>query len=611
MNNKAVKFTLATLCLFSISYAEKIKLEFTNAKLSTVVDAISQVSKVNILWDKNAIAKKDSLTSISIQKPVNDLFILNKILLENGLILVKDKKFDIYYVKQADEANIAFPQEVAPVLGIDPFNKVVKFIESIKTENAILDYDTKTLTIYYKDTKENIDRVKEFLGPYSKYVLQEAKDKADIINKKGKPITKEYPLSYEDYKSIEQELLNNMSIFGKVEYDKNRGRLVITDLAENIQKITPLISKKIQGKIVTRCFYVRELEPGEIFYKIKFGELSEVGSVNFLYKGFDIHTITASPGQPPQVVSLSKTLNEGSVKETATEGQPKESTAKKSISGGYAINSLPRICISDTPEVIDKIKYKYYNELLDKPYQIMIEARIVEISSNSLKDLGIQWGGLFQKTNTVVAGTSLSKSSMGMPTNYAVDFPAANISQGQGFALGFVTGNLANYLDIRLSALQKVGKSKLLSAPKILTTDGETALIRQGFEIPYITGATATTPGNVNFKNAVMQLKVTPFSMTDGNIVLNIELSKDEPDFSRAIQGIPPIITKTVISRVAVKDGATVVIGGIIEKKESEIDSGVPGLMNIPLLGYLFKNKYKTSDSSELLIFISPKIVYE
>ncbi|MGC8735031.1 MAG: hypothetical protein ACP5RD_08425 [bacterium] len=129
--------------------------------------------------------------------------------------------------------------------------------------------------------------------------------------------------------------------------------------------------------------------------------------------------------------------------------------------------------------------------------------------------------------------------------------------------------------------------------------------------MPYITGATATTPGNVNFKNAVMQLKVTPFSMTDGNIVLNIELSKDEPDFSKAIQGIPPIITKTVISRVAVKDGATVVIGGIIEKKESEIDSGVPGLMNIPLLGYLFKNKYKSSDSSELLIFISPKIVYE
>ncbi|MGC9081479.1 MAG: pilus assembly protein PilQ, partial [Sulfurihydrogenibium sp.] len=403
MNNKAVKFTLATLCLFSISYAEKIKLEFTNAKLSTVVDAISQVSKVNILWDKNAIAKKDSLTSISIQKPVNDLFILNKILLENGLILVKDKKSDIYYVKQADETNIAFPPEVTPVLGTDPFNKVVKFIESIKTENAILDYDTKTLTIYYKDIKENVDRVKEFLGPYSKYVLQEAKDKADVINKKGKPITKEYPLSYEDYKSIEQELLNNMSIFGKVEYDKNRGRLVITDLAENIQKITPLISKKIQGKIVTRCFYVRELEPGEIFYKIKFGELSEVGSINFLYRGFDIDTITAPSGQPPQVVSLSKTyvLDDKSVKETTAEGQPQQAqtttaqqpTAKKSVSGGYTINSLPKICISDTPEVIDKIKYKYYNELLDKPYQIMIEARIVEISSNSLKDLGIQWGG--------------------------------------------------------------------------------------------------------------------------------------------------------------------------------------------------------------------------
>mgnify|MGYP001773297885 CR=1 FL=1 len=124
-------------------------------------------------------------------------------------------------------------------------------------------------------------------------------------------------------------------------------------------------------------------------------------------------------------------------------------------------------------------------------------------------------------------------------TNYAVDFPAANAMANQGLAFSIIAGGLSNFIDLRISALQKVGKTKILSAPKVLTTDGETALIRQGYEIPYITGATATTPGNVSFKNAVMQLKVTPFSMADGNIILNIELSKDEPDFGKAIQGVP------------------------------------------------------------------------
>lgn len=597
---------IVNLVIYSYSFAGKIRLEFSNAKLGTVVDAISQVSGINVLWDKNAVAKKDSLVNVMILKPMEDIFILNKILLENGLILVKDKQTGIYLIKEADEIKTSFPLDSLSITGEQPFTKVVDYIKSVKTEYGVFDYNSNVYSLYYKDTKENVEKVKAFLEPYIKYISESAKNQQQLFEKKGKPIRRVYPLSYDAFLSIKDSIQIELSPFGKIDYDTKEGKLIIIDFSDVLQKITPIISKKLQEKIVTKCFYVREIEPGEIYNNIKFKELSEIGSISFQYKKFDVSTIKGNT-----VASVSKPFKIGEQKEDLlqTQSQTQPSTTQQlpqsqSISGEYTISSLPRVCISDYPEVIDKIKYKYYNELLEKPYQIMIEARIVEISSNNVKDLGIQWGGSLTNSNNT---TVISGSNSG---NYAVDFPA-NVIPKSGFALGILLSSTSNFLDIRLSALQRVGKTKLLSAPKILTTDGETALIRQGYEIPYIIGATATTPGNVNFKNASLQLKVTPFTMTDGNIILNIELSKDEPDFSRQVLGVPSIITKTIINRVSVKDGSTLVIGGIIEKKESESNRGVPGLMNIPVLGNLFRNSYTSNESTELLIFLTPKIIYE
>jgi type IV pilus assembly protein PilQ len=597
---------IVNLVIYSYSFAGKIRLEFSNAKLGTVVDAISQVSGINVLWDKNAVAKKDSLVNVMILKPMEDIFILNKILLENGLILVKDKQTGIYLIKEADEIKTSFPLDSLSITGEQPFTKVVDYIKSVKTEYGVFDYNSNVYSLYYKDTKENVEKVKAFLEPYIKYISESAKNQQQLFEKKGKPIRRVYPLSYDAFLSIKDSIQIELSPFGKIDYDTKEGKLIIIDFSDVLQKITPIISKKLQEKIVTKCFYVREIEPGEIYNNIKFKELSEIGSISFQYKKFDVSTIKGNT-----VASVSKPFKIGEQKEDLlqTQSQTQPSTTQQlpqsqSISGEYTISSLPRVCISDYPEVIDKIKYKYYNELLEKPYQIMIEARIVEISSNNVKDLGIQWGGSLTNSNNT---TVISGSNSG---NYAVDFPA-NVIPKSGFALGILLSSTSNFLDIRLSALQRVGKTKLLSAPKILTTDGETALIRQGYEIPYIIGATATTPGNVNFKNASLQLKVTPFTMTDGNIILNIELSKDEPDFSRQVLGVPSIITKTIINRVSIKDGSTLVIGGIIEKKESESNRGVPGLMNIPVLGNLFRNSYTSNESTELLIFLTPKIIYE
>lgn len=613
MSRKIFYGLIYSAICFGNASAEMLSIELANAKLSTAVDAISQVSRMNVIWDKNAVAYRDKLVSIVINKPIEDQKLLNLILIQNGLIAVKDQKFGVYYIKEADEFAIVFPLDAVGTIGPEPFNRLVEYIKSVKTENAIFEYNTQSYSIYYKDTKENVNKIKLFATDYSKYIQEVGQKQKDLFEKKGKPIRKEYDISYEDYKEIEENIKSILSPYGRVFYDKNIKKAILVDFDENIQKVSPIISRKMKSKIVTKCFYVRELEPGEVYNTIKYSELSDVGNVTFKYKSIDIASIQSRSGQPPEVVQIPKILKTGEVIEAKDVGvaspQATPTSPTQQVRGDYTVSNLPRMCISDYPEVVDKIKYKYDGILLERPYQVQIEARIVEISSESIKDLGIQWGGQYIGNNVSIGGaqtTSITASN----SKYAVDFPSSTLP-GQGFSFGLIAGGLSNFVDLRLSALERVGKTRLLSAPKVLTSDGETALIRQGYEIPYITGVTATTPGNVMFKNAVLQLKVTPFTFIDGSIVLNIELSKDEPDFTKQLAGAPPIYTKTLITRISVKDGNTAVLGGILEKKQQYLEKGVPGLMKIPIFGYLFKNDYKQEASTELLIFISPKIVYE
>jgi len=346
------------------------------------------------------------------------------------------------------------------------------------------------------------------------------------------------------------------------------------------------------------------LDPGELIENIKEKELSENGTIVFKSKEtVQVGSSTTNKAQPIQVGAVSDT-----VKPTQT-----------------IVTNLPRICITDTPKVIEKIKYKYSDYLLDRPYQIVIEARIVQVSTSNLKDLGIQWGGLASNidnnnTKFIVGGGSKSDIAITSGTGtelyrgrYAVDFPATAATFPGGFAIGFSLGGLQNFLDVRLSALQSIGRSKILSKPQIVTIDGETAEISQGYEVPYTTTVAAGggTVSSVSFKKATLKLNVTPRTTADGNIIMDLTITQDVPDFKNLILGNPPIQTKTVTSKVVAKDGSVIAIGGILEKTEDVKDSGVPGLMNIPIFGYLFKEKYQQEKTNELLIFLSPKIVYE
>ncbi len=254
---------------------------------------------------------------------------------------------------------------------------------------------------------------------------------------------------------------------------------------------------------------------------------------------------------------------------------------------------------------------------LDKPTpQVLIEGRIVEVNTANTWDLGIQWGLNVSPTNTLssIGGLSgLPRVGTGPFTgkNYLVDFPSKNATtnSGSGFTFGVISPDGTVGLDLQLSALETIGKGKIISNPKILTVDNGKAKILQGKSIPV---RKLTTEGTISteFKDVTLELIVTPHITPDGSVSMAVEIKKEELDPTvPSVEGVPGTDKKEANTNVIIRNGETVVIGGMYKIQTSESDTGVPGLMKIPILGWLFKNRVEDTKTSELLIFITPRIV--
>lgn len=294
------------------------------------------------------------------------------------------------------------------------------------------------------------------------------------------------------------------------------------------------------------------------------------------------------------------------------------------------------LLVRDVPYNVEKI-LDIVKGLDSKTPQILIEARIVEASTNFTRELGIQWGGnLTAGTSRLTGGVSQTSAGgtaspmtggVGLSgNNFIVNFPAT-LEQGFGSALGFTIGNVGGtkQLDIQLSAMEDSGKGRILSNPKILALDNREAKISSGFEILIpvtsilgigTTGTSGATTGStstvgVTTIEAKLELTVTPHVTSDNQIVMHVKTDKKEPDFNRQVQNIPPLTTRTAETDLLVKDGETVVIGGIYQRNESIDNLAVPWISKIPILGWLFKKESKTDTVSELLIFITPTIYKE
>ncbi|MFA4918290.1 MAG: type IV pilus secretin PilQ [Thermodesulfovibrionales bacterium] len=256
---------------------------------------------------------------------------------------------------------------------------------------------------------------------------------------------------------------------------------------------------------------------------------------------------------------------------------------------------------------------------LDRPTsQVLIEARIVEVNTNSEYELGIQWGLNLNLTNTLgsiggLKGVPLLSTGPVTGGNYLVDFPAkgAGPLSGSGFTFGIIDPSKSIGLDMQLSAIESMGKLKVVSNPKILTVDNEKAKILQGKSIPV---RKLTTEGTVSteFKDVTLELNVTPHITPDGSISMSVEIKKEELDPTvPSVEGVPGTDKKEANTKVIIKDGETIVIGGMYKVTTNDSQTGVPGLMNIPILGWLFKSNKISQSTSELLIFITPRILLD
>lgn len=263
--------------------------------------------------------------------------------------------------------------------------------------------------------------------------------------------------------------------------------------------------------------------------------------------------------------------------------------------------------------------------------QVLIEAHIVEATRQTAYELGVQWGGAYkgsqyqigpnaatnltgsqtisQTTSQTSAGTTSGAfDPISLVPGMALTLPGS-ITASEGLNIGAMLQKRTNILAVQLSALQNNGQLKILSSPSITTLDNQTATIESGKEVPFQTVQQGEV--NVEFKKAVLSLKVTPH-VIDGKILkLNILTHKDELDFTNNVSGNPTIITKNAETNVVLFDGQTTVIGGLNKESLSDSESGIPMLSDIPIIGHLFKRTGNKSDKEEILIFITPHLLKE
>ena len=241
---------------------------------------------------------------------------------------------------------------------------------------------------------------------------------------------------------------------------------------------------------------------------------------------------------------------------------------------------------------------------LDIPVrQVMIEARIVEANVDYDKSLGVRWGGSSNWGNFTAGGNGTVSGASATNGPY-VDMGVTNATSSIG--LGFLTNN--TILDLELTAMEKSGNGEVVSQPKVVTSDKETAKILKGTEVPY-QEASSSGATSVSFKEASLSLEVTPQITPDNRIIMEVKVTKDEPDYVNTVLGVPPIKKNEVNAKVLVADGETIVIGGVFSNTQSKVVDKVPFLGDVPYVGRLFRRDVVSESKSELLVFLTPRIM--
>ncbi|MGZ5049614.1 MAG: type IV pilus secretin PilQ [Methylobacter sp.] len=283
------------------------------------------------------------------------------------------------------------------------------------------------------------------------------------------------------------------------------------------------------------------------------------------------------------------------------------------------------LIVRETTKRLDEIK-KLIRKLDVPVRQVMIEARVVIANDNFTQNLGVKFGAAKEasvgssKTFAVGGGYNPSQQQTGdptvdtkRPTDMLVDLGASAISGTPPGALAMTLARGADYvLNLELQALKAEGKAEIVSNPRVMTMDRCTAVMKQGVQIAYqsVTVASGASVTTITYKDAVLELNVTPQITPGGSVVMNLLVKKDVPNYTNVTaQGNPTIDKREVNTSVLVEDGETIVLGGVYEGQESINKNKIPFFADIPGIGFLFTNSSEQQNKQELLIFVTPKIM--
>jgi type IV pilus assembly protein PilQ len=573
------KLLLIIACaLISLAYATTLReMRFENTKLETVLKALSQVAELNVLFDPNISADLQKPVSVSVYKPMPIGEATNLILKEYGLIAVPvDAK--VYRITKAGELTLN-----VGALGEDQVRKIVGFLKERVSPSAEIVIDRTLGTIYIRDEEARIKRLEPALKDFQKVVgkIAPAEERITrVFYLKNINVEEAYRLISPKIKK--DTVINRVPTFNA---------LVITDTPSQIEEYTKTLKSFLsetprERRPITKIFYLKYISPKEFIDMIK--PLMSEASVVLSGGGFKVETVPQQPqptaGQQPQA---------------------QVQTAPTPI-----LKEFNAVMITDYPEVIENIMDRFKEYISEEPVRVRIEARITEVSEEALRELGINWNALFSNTRFPEAwsGGVGSNVRVGSPPTW---WPIPGLSpEPGGIAIFTYQKGVLNALNLRISALERIAAIKNIAKPSVLTINGQKATIKQGIQVPYQTaavGAGGTAVPNIQFKDVVLQLDVTPIVSPDGRIMMEVELKRDTIGIQTPSG--PAINTKEVKTKIIVEDGQTIVIGGVIDDQSNTTNEGIPGLVRVPLLKYLFGQERINTRNSELLIFITPLLV--
>jgi type IV pilus assembly protein PilQ len=501
---------------------------------------------------------------------------------------------DVSFIEAQGKVNITFEKtqindDQYVEIDVTQFGTAVTSIETFQTDTH------SRLEIKYegnvKMKKEvGINEIKFVLAPLTKKEVAEAKG----VVYSGKPIS----LDFQDV-PVRQvlQIIAQVNGFNLVTTDTVNGNVTISlsgvpwdQALEMILKIRGL-DQRLEGNIllIAPSAELTARETQALQSKQQVQNLAELTSAN----------ISVNYARASELATILKSPNGGILSTRGT------------VSVDERTNTL---LIRDTQESIDEARVTI--TALDIPVkQVLIESRMVTVRDNADEQIGVRWGFTGNASDGAVSGSLLAAdtaNSGSVPSTISdrlnVNLPVANAAGRIGFQIAsLVDGNI---LDLELSALETENKGEIIASPRITVANQQEAYIEQGTEIPFVQ-STSSGATSVEFKKAVLSLRVTPHITPDNRIILNLVVTQDTRGDTVSTSTGPAVAidTQEISTQVLVENGETIVLGGIFQQTSTSDVTKVPLLGDLPFIGKLFSSKARVEEKRELLIFVTPKII--